>query len=309
MKITRVANLAVGMVGWFWCVQGQDEVPDMKPTFVVGPELADPPSPVYAATVARKHKHDGYTTLDFGPGGEGYYLTSASDFAWAFYTGEGAEAEARAEHAAYCAEWRRKHAVEVDRHLRDVAKPMGPTPDLVHWWLRTWPGPHGSSDAVIAWMAAAPQECNGLEGPERETAERDGDGWRVDSYRGVCAVPVGRFTSADLYTHWSGLGMGRTLIRPYMTTGLLHELCAGKVAPATNPDLVEITTTILKSELHQSPARARNAVENTVYQLAVKLFEGMGEHGGLLYGNGHHAAQMLATAAGEMWEARDKRKG
>ncbi len=298
MKITSVADLVVGTAGWFWCTDYENE-----------PYLAGAPSPVRAATILRQWPGEWRNTdLDFGEG-DGYEVTTGSDFAWAFYTGEGAEAEARSEHAAYCAEWVQKHTAEVDRHMRVVAVPTPPpAADLVRRWLRAWPGPLGSSDAVIAWMAAAPLECNGLEGPERETAERDGTGWCVDSYRGACAVPVGRFTSADLYTHWSGLGMGRTLIRPYMTTDLLHKLCAGEAAPATNPDLVEITAKILKSDLHHGLARARNAVENAVYQLAVRLFEGLGEHGELLYGNGHHAAQMLAAAAGNMWEARDKRK-
>ncbi len=58
-------------------------------------------------------------------------------------------------------------------------------------------------------------------------------------------------------------------------------------------------------------AMAAAEMSNLVYAAAVKLFEGL-EHAGLINGNGHHAAQKLATLAArevvERWRE-DKSNG
>ncbi len=98
MKITSVADLTVGMVGWFWCTDY--ETGGEGPTAAwsrasTGRAVVGAPSPVQAATVARQWPGEWRNTdFDFG-GGEGYEVTTDSDFAWAFHTGEGAEGEAR----------------------------------------------------------------------------------------------------------------------------------------------------------------------------------------------------------------------
>lgn len=52
----------------------------------------------------------------------------------------------------------------------------------------------------------------------------------------------------------------------------------------------------------KDPAEMRNMLSNEVYELGCAFFERVGEHGGLLRGNGHHMAQSLTTAALEIWD-------
>jgi hypothetical protein len=92
-------------------------------------------------------------------------------------------------------------------------------------WLRSWPGPRATSDALVAWLDQCPNYGQ-VEGPESEWAQRRGATWWVDEYRAARSpTPVGEFTSEALYDRWASLGLGIVCLRPALSTESLHELC------------------------------------------------------------------------------------
>lgn len=46
---------------------------------------------------------------------------------------------------------------------------------------------------------------------------------------------------------------------------------------------------------------------NEIYKVSCLFYETIGEHGGLLYGNGHHMAQELASNAEDIWNRHIKK--
>jgi hypothetical protein len=103
------------------------------------------------------------------------------------------------------------------------------------FFLRNWPGPRGSREDTLEWLAQFPSGRS-LEGPEREWASRGEGGWHVHEYRTTRTTPtsVGHLSSEELFDRWSGLGLGWATVRPHLSTDELHNQLVGPDRPIPN---------------------------------------------------------------------------